>query len=211
MCVNQRLITNPYTKRQLYVNCGKCPACLQEKAIHRVRRIKNTETDALDCMMVSLTYTRGTAPYIDRSEAYNFAHARLPYLNVYRDSSFRRVRVDKGYDFEYYEKDKLCSRVHVDYSSGVVTVENFTDDIVAQAFGRQKVTIDSIDSFFRDRVFDETNVGKHKLLELLGLKHFDAEAIARKTHGMLVHDMFWVRFDNEDLTYEDIKKLKGWK
>lgn len=114
-------------------------------------------------------------------------------------------------DFEYYEKDKLCSRVHVDYSSGVVNVENFTDDIVAQAFGRQKVTIDSIDSFFRDRVFDETNVGKDKLLELLGLKHFDAEAIARKTHGMLVHDMFWVRFDNEDLTYEDIKKLKGWK
>ena len=98
MCVNQRLITNPYTKRQLYVNCGKCPACLQEKAIHRVRRIKNTETDALECMMVSLTYARGCAPYIDRSEAYNFAHARLPYLNVYRDSSFRRVRVGKGYD-----------------------------------------------------------------------------------------------------------------
>ena len=101
MCVNQRYIINPYTKRSLYVKCGKCPACLQEKAIHRVRRIKNTETDALDCMMVSLTYARGCAPYIDRSEAYNFSHGRLPYLNVYRDSSFRRVRRDSSYEFNY--------------------------------------------------------------------------------------------------------------
>lgn len=101
MCVNQRYIINPYTKRSLFVKCGKCPACLQEKAIHRVRRIKNTETDALDCMMVSLTYARGCAPYIDRSEAYNFAHGRLPYLNVYRDSSFRRVRMDSSYEFNY--------------------------------------------------------------------------------------------------------------
>lgn len=104
MCVNQRYIVNPYTKRSLYVKCGKCPACLQEKAIHRVRRIKNTETDALECMMVSLTYARGCAPYIDRSEAYNFAHGRLPYLNVYRDNSFRRVRIGSSYDFEYRPK-----------------------------------------------------------------------------------------------------------
>ena len=115
MCVNQRLITNPYTKRQLYVNCGKCPACLQEKAIHRVRRIKNTESDALECMMVSLTYSRGTAPYVDRSEAYNFAHARLPYLNVYRDSSFRRVRVGKSYDFEYRRTDGKNFVTRVDF------------------------------------------------------------------------------------------------
>lgn len=113
-------------------------------------------------------------------------------------------------DFEYYEKANLCSRVHVDYDKQSVSVENFTDDIIAQAFGKQKVTIESIDSFFRDRVFDETNVGKDKLLEILGLPVFDAEAIARKTHGMIITDMFWIRFDNEDLTYEDIAKIRGW-
>lgn len=101
MCVNKYYVINPYTRKGLYVNCGKCKSCLTEKAIHRVRRIKNTYTDALDCMMVTLTYSRGTAPYIDRSEAYNFAHGRLPYLNVYRDSSFRRKRVGSSYEFEY--------------------------------------------------------------------------------------------------------------
>ena len=104
MCINKRFIVNPYTKRSLYVNCGYCPACLQEKAIRRVRRIKNTESDANECMMVSLTYARGCVPYIDRSEAYNFAHGRLSYLNVYRDYFFRRVRIDSSYDFEYRSK-----------------------------------------------------------------------------------------------------------
>ena len=53
MCVNQRLDNQSLILSDNYMfNCGKCPACLAEKAIHRVRRIKNTETDALDCMMV---------------------------------------------------------------------------------------------------------------------------------------------------------------
>lgn len=113
-------------------------------------------------------------------------------------------------DFEYYEKDKLCTRVHVDYNNQEVHVENFTDDIVAQAFGNNKVTIDSVDEFFKDRVFAESRIDKDVLLNILGLKVFDAESIARKTHGMLVNDLFWVRFDNEDLTYEDIKELRSW-
>lgn len=113
-------------------------------------------------------------------------------------------------DFEFYEKEKLCTRVHVDYAAQTVDVQNFTDDVVAQAFGRQKITIESIDEFFRDRVFPETRTDADELLKILGLKCFDAEAIARKTHGMLFHDLSWIRFDNEDLTYEDIAVLRGW-
>lgn len=116
MCVNQRLVTNPYTKKQLYVNCGVCPACLQEKAIHRVRRIKNTESDSLECMMVSLTYSRGSAPYVDRSEAYLFSRGLLPCLRVFRDSSFRRVRVGSSYDFEYRRTPGTVEVTKVDFS-----------------------------------------------------------------------------------------------
>lgn len=106
MCVNKYYVINPYTKKGLYVNCGKCMACQQEKAIHRVRRIKNTITPKNECLMVTLTYSRSTAPYIDRSEAYHFSRGRVPYLNVYRDRKYRRVRVSKDYSFEYRHKDE---------------------------------------------------------------------------------------------------------
>lgn len=101
MCVNQRLIINIYTKKEFYVKCGKCPACLQEKAAHRVSRIKATESDSLEVLMVSLTYRRGDVPYIDRKEAYEFSRGKRTHLNVYRDCIYRKVRVAADYTQQY--------------------------------------------------------------------------------------------------------------
>lgn len=101
MCTNKRLIENVYTHKELFVNCGKCPACQQEKAAHRVARIKSTMSDGLDSCMISLTYARGCSPYVDRAEAYKFAHGELSQLNVYRDCGFRRVRCTSDYQIGY--------------------------------------------------------------------------------------------------------------
>ena len=101
MCTHQYPLINIYTRKQLYVKCGKCPACLQEKAAHRVARIKNSSLPDTEKIMVSLTYKRGTSPYIDRNEAYLFSKGKLLTLNVYRDCSCRRVRVGSGYDTDF--------------------------------------------------------------------------------------------------------------
>lgn len=116
MCVNKRYIINPYTRKGLYVDCGHCPACQTEKAIRRVKRIQNTSEYGLECAMLTLTYSRGTAPYIDRSEAFNFSRGFLPYLGVYRDSSFRRVRVGSSYDFEVRRTDGKVKLTDVPFS-----------------------------------------------------------------------------------------------
>ena len=39
MCLNKKYI-NIHNGRELLVNCGHCEACLQEKALNRVNRIK---------------------------------------------------------------------------------------------------------------------------------------------------------------------------
>lgn len=101
MCTQQRLITNIYTHKEFYVPCGHCSACLQEKAAHRVRRIKDTYDSTSECMLISLTYSRYTAPYIKRDEAYAFSRGKLTSLNVYRDCKFRKVRLSSDYDMGY--------------------------------------------------------------------------------------------------------------
>lgn len=85
----------------MFVPCGHCSACLQEKAAHRVRRIKDTYTSDLECMMVTLTYSRYTAPYIKRDEAYSFSRGNITSLNVYRDYRYRKVRVSSDYQIRY--------------------------------------------------------------------------------------------------------------
>ena len=51
MCTNQREIVNKYTGHRLYVKCGHCPACLQEKAAYRVSRIKAQNSDSTETYM----------------------------------------------------------------------------------------------------------------------------------------------------------------
>ena len=56
MCTNQKRVFNKYTKRWMYVNCGHCPACLQQKASYRVQRIKNNDSNGMQCYMLNTRF-----------------------------------------------------------------------------------------------------------------------------------------------------------
>ena len=91
----------------MYVDCGHCPACLQEKAAKRVSRINNQDKKSLDCLMVGLTYRRNDAPYVLRDDAYKFSKGQILSLPVYRDVSYRKVRQTASYDIGY--KKSVCT------------------------------------------------------------------------------------------------------
>lgn len=114
MCTNQRLIFTKYSKRPMYVKCGHCPACLQEKAAKRVKRIHDNTTDNLVVLMVALTYSRGTAPFILRSDAELFAEGKLDTLNVYRECTIRKVRKPSNYDDYNQVYKRVNKRVLLD-------------------------------------------------------------------------------------------------
>ena len=69
MCQNKRYITTRQGKR-LLVNCGHCPACLQEKAISRTNRIRanDPKDGSIMTLFVTLTYRNSACPYIDKRE-----------------------------------------------------------------------------------------------------------------------------------------------
>ena len=102
----------------MYVKCGHCKACLQEKASKRVQRIHDTGSDKSVCLMVALTYSRGTAPFVKRDEAYDFVRGLIPQLPVYRSCSIRKVRKPLNYDSysQIYKRiDKECVLENIDF------------------------------------------------------------------------------------------------
>lgn len=81
MCINARWIQNRYTQNSLFVNCGKCSACQQERAQRRTSRLKATQARGEISLFVTLTYKNEYLPYIKLSD---LAAGVWP-LPLYRD------------------------------------------------------------------------------------------------------------------------------
>lgn len=88
MCTHQRFVFNRYTKTSFLAKCGKCKACLQEKAYKRSYRIKSEYSPDKICLFVTLTYDRGSCPFVYQSDI----DLRKDCLPVYREFSTRRVK-----------------------------------------------------------------------------------------------------------------------
>jgi len=88
MCTNKREIILS-TGRTMYVNCGHCAACLQEKALRRANRIRYEDQadNGLYSWFVTLTYDNKFIPYIRPSDVYLFIAGEKKDIPLYRDNT----------------------------------------------------------------------------------------------------------------------------
>ena len=118
MCVNTRRIFNKYSGTWLQVNCGRCPACRQQKADARARRIRATHQSGKLCLFITLTYAPNYLPFIKLDEL----KEKPAKLNIYRNAVCRYVSKpvkDKdNYDVffkQQYQPDTILDTVDVTY------------------------------------------------------------------------------------------------
>lgn len=105
MCVNTKYVYNRYIRKNILVDCGKCPSCLQKKAAHRANRIRNNLSSDKICLFVTLTYKNKYIPFVFKKDI----ELQKDSLPVYRDGYIRKVRVSgkKDYDFKFVSYDRL--------------------------------------------------------------------------------------------------------
>lgn len=113
MCVYQRYIRNLYTGKYFFAKCGKCPACLQEKASKRTSRIRNHYRSGQTALFITLTYANIFVPYVRRSDLMRFDF-NVP---VYRDASVRKLRFGKEYNFVKTIKRNTQVIANIDYDN----------------------------------------------------------------------------------------------
>lgn len=116
--------------------------------------------------------------------------------------------------FDYLFAEDLCTTISlVRYGTGLddikVLFKNYTDEIFIRAFGvHEKVSVKDLDDFLEDRCFPRERANCKELLDGLGVGNFgyDPLSIIRVTHGIMFTDKFWIRFDGEDITYEEARR-----
>lgn len=92
MCVSGKWIYNKYIRQSLFVDCGHCPACLQQKANKRTQRIKNNLRDDEVCIFLTCTYAPECVPYIKRTD---LVSKNFP-IPIYRQVKRYQAKTKKG-------------------------------------------------------------------------------------------------------------------
>lgn len=135
MCTSKTWIYNSHGQK-LFVNCGKCPSCLQSKAIQRTNKIRATHVSGQTALFVTLTYNNQSIPYIVKEELdaapiqkafqdYNSSVKTGDFfkeINIYRNCEVKKVRCGSSQkDVKYkriYKKDAIVTDLSIPYVEG---------------------------------------------------------------------------------------------
>lgn len=109
--------------------------------------------------------------------------------------------------FEFLREDRVLAVVReVEHGAEVENFEN--NRVINPLAGKSRLSRAELKDFLAWRCFPETRWNKKELLRLGGLSFYDPYQIVQKTHGVMVDDCYWIRFDGENLTWEDVKHLR---
>ena len=134
-------------------------------------------------------------------------------LNSYlKENQKKDIKIDstlnEGADhfrFDVYWENEKTAEVRVE------TTEVFINRIVLhpakQIFAKDQMTRYELGRILKSRCWDEKRRDMSKLLSLIGVDEYNPYKICRKTHGCMVQDHIWFLYEDEHLTYEEVKGL----
>lgn len=99
---------------------------------------------------------------------------------------------------EYYNGNKLSTRITVDYLTESVSIVNYTDDLIDRAFGINTTpTFEDYENFLESRCFPRTRDHLKIILKDLNLDFYEPIEIIKKTEGRLAEDDMYLKIVEE--------------
>ena len=97
-------------------------------------------------------------------------------------------------EYQYYDKDTLCSIIDADFTTKRVRVENKVDSILDTAFGvNTEPTWDDFLEFLASRCIPKTRCGLGYYLDAVGVPEYDPVQLVEKTQGRMAEDHKWLK------------------
>lgn len=111
----------------------------------------------------------------------------------------------RDYNFTVMHKNEESAYVHVSSDHKEVSVIKILPDGMKQPFSGNKLDLERVYNFLKDRCFEDGYADLEHVLEMCNMSFNDPWEWNRKTHGVSWEDYFWIKFDDEDITWEDVK------
>lgn len=119
-------------------------------------------------------------------------------LNEYPELLERFEMPNKTYPLRMYymEKGNINTVIDVDMSNRKVRFKNFTNNIIARAFGnKETVTYEEYEAFLESRCFPKTRDKMKMQLDIINVPVYDPLLIIEKTKGKMAEDDFYIEIE----------------
>lgn len=114
-------------------------------------------------------------------------------------------------EFDVLLKDRVLHSVKIDFGSGKCHIQTFTDIQMEKEFMKDTLNLKEMLVWVESRCFMECGKYGRYVLSLKGMTEYNPYEVIKVTHGIMSHDLRWIRFKGEDLTYEQAKMLLSHK
>lgn len=104
--------------------------------------------------------------------------------------------------FDIYHRYDKTGRIEI-INGKLIKNEVYTQNLLFHLCPRAK-TFPAVVSALEDRVFCESRFDDI-MKKSLKLEHYNIYDILRKTHGVDIDDFIWLKFDGENITWDDVK------
>lgn len=115
----------------------------------------------------------------------------------------------KEYSFETWFQNRKTSDVSITSDRAVVTytINPLIQNVIELPFGfREDITLEDVYRFLESRCMPKGRKDQmQEYLISLRLEEYNPWEIVKKTHGVMWEDFLWLRFPEENLTWEDVK------
>lgn len=112
------------------------------------------------------------------------------------------------YKFDVMWKNDVISSVSITNNRKTVEIKTFDDCVGKQPFCNGNHTLQRVYDFLEYRCFEKARPDCDEILEYYGLTEYNPWEIVKKTHGRLWEDYLWIRFEGENLTWDDVRNGK---
>lgn len=136
---------------------------------------------------------------VDRQVKLSFDGKKIVISRKLSMDEFKQQAIDEKhslYLIEYYDKEYLCTRIFADFTAEELQIENYTDELIKTAFGRNELpTWADFLELLEERCIPRQRAGLNEYLDALGIDEYDPFEIVKRTSGHMAEDEQWIRVE----------------
>lgn len=111
------------------------------------------------------------------------------------------------YYFDILNKEQLIMRVYWDTETKEIHSQWMSKPHIKipRSIYPENITWKNINAWLETRTVPRTRYDIEDILRKFGLKEYNAYAMCKKSHALSMSDYIWIRFEGEDINYDNIK------